>query len=67
MSCACFGPWHSPFSNYLCCTPDIAPVGIIFNVFSYEAVLSRDDALRVEPRSPTSITVLLAALTENSL
>ena len=56
-----FGPWHSPYSNYLCREPDIAAVGTIFNVLSYDPVLDRDsnlspsrrrsDALCVEPWS----------------
>ncbi len=57
--CACFRPGHSPYSNYLYRTLDIAVVGTIFNVFSYNALTDRDsnlspsrqpaDALRVEP------------------
>ncbi len=60
-SCACFWPRHSPYSNYLCRASDIAAVGTIFNVFSYDVVSARDsnlspsrrraDAPRVEPRS----------------
>ena len=30
MSCACFGPRHSPYSNY-CRATDIAAVGTILN------------------------------------
>ncbi len=52
------GPRHSPYYYYLCRAPNIAAVGTIFNVFSYDAVLAQDlnprrrsDALRVEPRS----------------
>ena len=41
-SCACFGPRHSPYSNYLCCAFDIVAVGTIFNIFSYNAVLDRE-------------------------
>ena len=61
MSCACFGQRHFTYSNYYCRASDIAAVGTIFNVFSYDAVLNRDSnqspprrrpvALRVEPRS----------------
>ena len=29
MSCTCFDPRHSPYSNYLCRTSDIAAVGTI--------------------------------------
>ena len=35
-------PEHSPYSYYLCRTPDIAAVGTNFNVFSYDAVSARD-------------------------
>ena len=45
MSCACFGPKHSPYSNYQCPAPDIATVGTNVNVFSYDAMLSRDSNL----------------------
>ena len=31
MRCACFGPKHSLYSNYLCYASDIAAVGTIFN------------------------------------
>ena len=61
ISCACFGLRHSPYSNFLCRTLDIAAVGNIFNVFSYDTMSSRDsnltlsrqraDALRVTPLS----------------
>ena len=37
---ACFGPKHTTYSNYLCQAPDIAAVGTISNVFSYDAVLT---------------------------
>ena len=50
-----------PYYYYLCRAPDIAAVGTIFNVFSYDAVFAwysnlspprrREGALRVEPRS----------------
>ena len=55
MSCACFGPRHSPYSNYICRAIDIAAVGtILFNVFRYDAVTDRDSNLppsrSVEPR-----------------
>ena len=40
-------PRHSPYSNYsrayvarLCRAPDIAAIGTIFNVFSYDALIS---------------------------
>ena len=56
-----YGPRHFNYSYYLCRAPDIVEVGTIFNVFSYDAVLSRDsnplpsrgraNALCVEPRS----------------
>ena len=56
-----FGPRQSSYSNYLCRASDIAAVGTIFNVFTYDAVSDRDsnlspfrrraDALRVEPQS----------------
>ena len=61
ISCECFGPRHSPYSNYRCHPSDIVAVGTIFNVYSYDAVLSRNlnlspprrraDALGVEPWS----------------
>ena len=41
VSCACLGPRHSPFSNYLCRTPDKAAVGTIFNALSFDAVSAR--------------------------
>ena len=41
-SCTCFVPRHSPYSNYLCRAPDIEAIKTIFNVFSYDALLSRD-------------------------
>ena len=51
---------HIKLTNYLRCASDIAAVGTIFNVFSYDAVSDRDSnllpsqrravALRVEPR-----------------
>ena len=34
-----YEPNHCPYLNYLCCTPDIAAVGNILDVFSYHAVL----------------------------
>ena len=37
-----YGPRHSSYSYYLFCTPDIAAVGTIFKVFSYDAVLVQD-------------------------
>ena len=55
-----YGPRHSRYSYYLCRALDIAAVGTILNVFSYDAVLGREsnlsppgkaNALRVEPRS----------------
>ena len=61
MSCACLLAKTFPYSNYLCRAHDIAAVGTILNVFSYDAVSGRDsnlspprrrtDALRVEPLS----------------
>ena len=61
VSCACFGPRHVPYSNYLCHAPDKAAVGTIVNVFSYDAVSDQDSnlspswqrayELHVEPRS----------------
>ena len=38
MSCAFFGPRHSPYSNYLCRAPNIAAVGTFFNIFSYDVI-----------------------------
>ena len=40
-SCACYGLEQSPYSHYSYHAPNIEAVGIIFNVFSYNAVLSR--------------------------
>ena len=37
-----YRPRHSPYYYYLCCTPDIAVVGTIFNVFCFDAVSARD-------------------------
>ena len=37
LSYNCFMPRHSPYSYYRCHTFDIAAVGKIFNVFSYDA------------------------------
>ena len=37
-----FWPRHSLFSNYICRVPDIAAVGTIFNVFSFDSVLDCD-------------------------
>ena len=36
MICAYFWPSHSPFSNYQCSESDIAAIGTIFNVFSFD-------------------------------
>ena len=47
MSCACFGPRHFPYSNYLCRASDIASLGTIYNVFSFDAVYC--GGLRFEP------------------
>ena len=54
-----YGPMQPPYSNYLCRALDIAAVGTIFNVFSYDTVSDRNsilsplrrrvDSLRVEP------------------
>ena len=35
----------APYSNYLCCVPDMGAVGTILNVFSYDAVLGQDSKL----------------------
>ena len=43
--CACFGSGRSLYSNYLCRASDIAAVGTIFKVFSYDAVSDRDSNL----------------------
>ena len=43
--CACFGPRHSPYSNSLYRATDLAAVGTILNVFSYDAVSDRDTNL----------------------
>ncbi len=69
MSCTCFGPKHSPYSNYWCCTLDILAVGTIFNIFNYNVVSSRDSnlspprrrasALHVEPRSQVTFVLSL--------
>ena len=58
VSCACL--WAKAFPLLLLFAPNLAAVGTIFNVFSYEAVSARDsnlslprqraDALRVDPR-----------------
>jgi hypothetical protein len=76
VSCAFFGPRHSPYSNYLCRAPDIAEVGTIFNVFSYDAVSVRDsnlspsrrqaDALSVEPRSTNDYLCKISDQNSNS-
>ena len=42
MSYACFGPRHSPYSNYKYRASDIAAIGTTSNVFSNHAVLNRD-------------------------
>ena len=42
MSSVCFGLRHSPYSNYLYLAPDIAVVGTIFNIFSYDTVWGQD-------------------------
>ena len=65
MSWACFGPRHSNDYNCQCRASDILAIVTIFNVFSYDKVLSRDsnlspprrrvDALCVEPRSRVCI------------
>ncbi len=41
MSCACYGLRHSPHFNYIYREPDIAAVGTIFNIFSYDAASGR--------------------------
>ena len=61
MSCACLWAMAFPYFNYLCREPDVAEVGTIFNVSSYDMVRGRHSnlshplrrvvALRVEPRS----------------
>ena len=72
-----YGPRHSPYSYYLCRTPDIAAVETICNVFSYDAVSARDsnlspswrraDALRVVPRSRVALLrVYIIILKESS-
>ena len=33
------------YSNYLCCAPEIAAVGTIFNIFTYDTVSGRDSNL----------------------
>ncbi len=35
LSCACFGPRHSPFSYYYCRASDIPAVGTSFNVLAF--------------------------------
>ena len=42
MSCACFEPRRYIYSNYWSRATDIVAVGTIFNVYSYDVVLSRD-------------------------
>ena len=54
MSCTCFGPRISPNSNYLCRTSDIAAVGNIFNIFSYD-VLSDQEVNQSPPRQQADL------------
>ena len=67
---ACFGSLHSPYANNICCEPEIAAtVGIIFDVFCYDAATGRDsnqspprqraDALRVMPKSRVCMLISL--------
>ena len=42
MSCAYFEPMHHFYSKYVWRAPVIGAVGMIINVFSYDAVLGRD-------------------------
>ena len=39
MSCPLFKPRHFPHSHYFNRTPEVAAVGTIFNLVSYDAVL----------------------------
>ena len=39
----CFGLWYCTYSNYLCCTPDIAQVETTFTIFRYHAVWVTQD------------------------
>ena len=39
------GPRHISYSDYLCCTPDIAAEETIYIVFSFYAVWGRDSNL----------------------
>ena len=69
--CVCFWPTYSLYSNYLSHAPDIAAVGTVSNVFSYDGMSGRDsklssarrweDALRVEPKQifkPTTFKII---------
>ena len=47
-SFTCFGPRHSHYSKYLC-TPNIAAVGTIFNIFSYEYDAKFSQDLNLSP------------------